>query len=255
MRPAVIRRLTALGLCVALVLTARVEASAQSRQDEEHEGHEDDEPRVVVSEPSRRAARPARPAPAQAREPIGVRGFGLVGVNVFAATNSFEAVLGSRSGPIFGGGAQVTLPIGLYFEAAAWRFSADGERVFIGPGDEVFPLGIATTVRVTPLEITAGWRFRTISRRIVPYAGAGFDSYRYEETADFAEGGDDLDERFTGYHIVGGIEVRLYRLVHASGEVAWSSVPDAFGESGAAAEFGEDNLGGTSIRFKILVGR
>lgn len=188
-------------------------------------------------------------------EAIGIRGFALVGLNAFTAEQSFDAVLGSGSGGIFGGGVQVVLPVGLYAELGAWRFSADGERVFVGPRDEVFPLGIPTTIRVTPLELTAGWRFPRLARRLVPYAGGGVSWYRYKETASFAESGDDVDERFTGYQLLGGVDVQLHRWVHASGELAWSSVPDALGKSGASAAFNEDNLGGTSIRLKILVGR
>lgn len=213
------------------------------------------EPRSSSGAPPHQSRFLAQRRAAAAEETIGVRGFGLIGAHFFSASESFTAVLGSRSGPVFGGGGHVTFPVGLYVEAAAWRFSEDGERVFVGPGDEVFPLGIPTTIQVTPLELTGGWRFTHLSRRLVPYVGAGINWHRYEETSDFAEAGDDVDERFTGYHLVGGVEVRLYRWIHAAGEVTWSSVADALGQGGASAAFDEDNLGGTSIRIKVLVGR
>lgn len=288
MRFAFLRHLLTPALCFALTVTA----SAQSQQKDRHEGHDGHEAiqelsvadshdltlgvasagdvlrdsasplalrglRALRGDPPEQtpsgAQQTARTTPS--REPIGIRGFGLFGVNYFSAEESFEAVLGSRSGAIFGGGVQVVFPIGVYAEVGAWRFSGDGERVFVGPGDEVFPLGIPTTVKVTPLEITGGWRFGNLSRRVVPYAGAGVNWTRYEETADFADGDDNVDERFTGFQLVGGVEVHLHRWIHASGEIAWSSVADALGSGGASAAFDEDNLGGTSIRFKVLIGR
>lgn len=266
MRLTIIHRLLTAALC--LVLSANASAQSMKTEHEDHEGHEADY-WTSHSGPDRSSPSDLRgvrvvfaqqPAPtttrgAVPREPFGVRGFGLFGVNYFAASDTFEAVLGSRSGGILGGGVQVAFPIGLYAEVGAWRFSKDGERVFVGPDDDVFPLGIPTTVKVTPLELTGGWRFARLSRHVVPYAGAGVNWYRYEETADFADAGDDVDERFTGYHLVGGVEVHLLRWLHASGEVAWSRVPDALGTGGASAAFDEDDLGGTSLRVKILVGR
>ncbi len=193
--------------------------------------------------------------PSAPRERIGVRGFGSVGGVTFSAAQSFDAVLGSSTGVNFGGGGQVTIPGGLYVEAFAWRFSARGERVFVGPDDEVFPLGIPTRVTLTPLELTGGYRFRNVSRRFVPYGGGGVSWYRYKETADFAESGDDLDDRFTGFHVLGGVEYRAHRWVGVLGEVGWSSVPDALGAAGASAAFGEDDLGGAIFRVKVAVGR
>jgi opacity protein-like surface antigen len=217
---------------------------------------------------------PAKPAPAQTRpapaprEPIGVRGFLTVGNIAFQAKESFETVLGSASGTTFGGGGQVLLQRGLYVEVSASRFRADGERVFVGPSPDrtVFRLGIPLEVTVTPLEITGGWRYRHCPRTqkprpggcqptVVPYVGGGFSSYRYQESSDFTVDGDDVDERHSGYHIVGGAEYRAMRWLAIGGEVSWSSIADGLGEGGVSAAFDENNLGGTSIRLKISVGR
>jgi hypothetical protein len=54
---------------------------------------------------------------------------------------------------------------------------------------------------------------------------------------------------------MGGATVRLTRWLGVGGEFAWTTVPDAIGSGGVSAEFNEDNLGGTSLRLKILVGR
>ncbi len=197
---------------------------------------------------------PARRPPAP-RERLGIRGLGSVGGIQFSAAQSFDAVLGSSTGVTFGGGGQVTIPGGLYVEAIAWKFSDRGERVFVGPDEKVFSLGIPTRVTLTPLELTGGYRFRNVSRHVVPYGGGGVSWYRYQETADFSGSSDDVDDRFTGFHVLGGVEYRAHRWVGVLGEVGWSSVPDALGAAGAAAAFGEDDLGGAIFRVKVAVGR
>ncbi len=201
------------------------------------------------------AAQVRRPAPPPPRNTIGVRGFGMVGNMTFTAQDSFDTVLDTHSGLIFGGGGQVLLPWNVYVEIGAWRFKEDGERVFIGANDEIFKLGVPVEISVTPIEVTGGYRFTQIARRFVPYAGAGFSSYRYQETSEHAEASENVDERFGGFHVLGGGEYQITRWLAAGGEVAWSSVADAIGEGGVSAHFNEDNLGGTSIRLKISVGR
>lgn len=217
-------------------------------------------------------AKPAQPAPRRPsasgprQRAVGVRGFATVGAITFSATDTFEAVVGSSSGVVFGGGAQVLLPWGVYAEAAVSRYHRTGERVIIGPGNEVFPLGIPLDLSITPIEVTGGWRHRFTrataprarTRRPTPftaYGGAGLSSYGYRETADFAGAGDDVSERFTGFHVLGGLEYAALRWVSVGAEVGWSSVADALGEAGVSAAFGEDNLGGTTVRLKVSVGR
>jgi hypothetical protein len=39
-----------------------------------------------------------------------------------------------------------------------------------------------------------------------------------------------------------------------AGEAQWTAVPKALGETGLSAAFGEDDLGGTTFRFKLIVG-
>jgi hypothetical protein len=195
------------------------------------------------------------PSQAQTVRAIGVRGFGMFGNMTFAASDSFEAVLDRSGGPIFGGGAQVLLPANVYVEIGAWRFKQDGERVFIGPNDELFRLGVPVEVSVTPIELTGGYRFTMISPKFTPYAGVGYSSYRYEETSEGADAGENVDERFSGFHFQAGGEYRVLDWLAVGGEVGWSSIADALGEGGVSAHFGEDNLGGTSFRLKISVGR
>jgi hypothetical protein len=211
-------------------------------------------------------ATPKPTTPASPRETIGVRGFATLGGFWARAADTFDAVLGSNAGFVFGGGAQVLFPRGFFVEASASRFRREGERVFIGPDQELFPLGIPLEVTLTPFEITGGWRYRhcprTVKTRavvcrptVVPYGGGGFSSYRYQETSDFADDDDNVDERFGGFHLLGGVEYRATPWLAVGGELAWSSIPDAIGEGGVSAAFNETDLGGITMRVKISVGR
>jgi hypothetical protein len=187
---------------------------------------------------------------------IGVRGFGDVGGTRFAAAKSFDAVLSTHSGVVFGGGVEAVLASGIFVNLRASRFQKDGTRVFV-LNDHVFDLGIPTTVRVTPIQVTGGYRFKVGRRQLVPYLGGGVGWFRYSETSEFADAGEDVDDTFTGYHLLGGAEWRMSRIIGVAGEAEWSSVRDALGQNpGAVSEaFGETDLGGVTFRIKVVVGR
>lgn len=199
-----------------------------------------------------------RPAASSARPSRGVDigGYATFGNVTFRATQSFEAILGESSGPIFGGGARIGLPWGgLFVDVGAWRLHREGERAFVY-NDEVYRLGIPVDVTVTPLEISGGWRVRL--RRLpkfIPYVAGGFTSMRYQETSDFSTASEDVDENFGGYHVLGGAEYKVIRWLGVAGEASWSTIPDALGEGGVSQRFSESDLGGTTLRFKITVGR
>jgi len=261
-------------------------------------------PATAPQAPPATGSRTPAPAPAASGPAIGLFGFGHWGYTAFAASESFEAVLGSSSGPVWGGGVMVAFAGGRFFaQVSAERFSADGERVFVSEG-EVFPLGIPLTVEVTPLEFTAGYRFvprprqkrplppppppREIfkpanpapgsgtaarpappppppppparasaapSRSWVPYAGGGVGLLSYSESSSFGDASEEVDESFTSYHVLGGVDFRITRWFGAGVEAAYRWVPDALGESGVSAEFGEEDLGGATIRVRVIVGR
>lgn len=183
-----------------------------------------------------------------------VRGFGDLGVTTFTATKSFEAIFGTAGGVVFGGGIEAVLPKNIFVNVRVSRFRKTGERVFVF-GDETFGLGIPATITVTPVEFTAGVRFDG-GWRIVPYAGGGIGRHRYEETSEFADDAENVDESFTGYHIVGGAELRISRWLGAAGEAEWSTVPDALGQdpNGVASELDESDLGGVTFRVKVVIG-
>ena len=185
---------------------------------------------------------------------IGFRGFAEVGSTRFAASESFDAVLGTHSGVVFGGGGEVLFDR-LFIGVRASRFQKDGTRVFVS-GGEVFDLGIPTTVKVVPVQLTGGYRF-PVGDRFVPYAGGGIGWYRYSETSDFAADDENVSETNMGYHLLGGAEVRLGELFGIAGEVEWSRVQDALGQNptSVASAFDENDLGGVTFRVKFVVGR
>jgi opacity protein-like surface antigen len=195
----------------------------------------------------------ARPSP---QPTFSVRGFGDVGVTTFTASESFTAVLGSASGVVFGGGAEVVLRSKIFAAIDVSRFTKDGERVFIFNGER-FPLGIDTTVTVTPVLLTAGYRFGARRTALVPFVGGGVGWHRYEETSEFADDDDNVTETHVGYHVVGGVEYRLARLFAVAGGVQWATVPDGLGQtpSSVSAAFDETDLGGVTLRVRFVVGR
>lgn len=193
-------------------------------------------------------------AQAQTRTVV-FRGFGDVGASTFTAEQSFKAILGSRSGMVFGGGVEAVLPQRIFVAIRASHFRKTGERVSIVNGAQ-FGLGIPTTITLTPVEMTGGFRF-DVASRLVPYAGAGVGWHRFRESSEFAEDNENVDKRFTGFHVIGGAEFRLLRWIGAAGEVQWATVPDAIGDdpNSVSHEFNESDLGGVTLRVKVVVGR
>jgi opacity protein-like surface antigen len=184
-----------------------------------------------------------------------VRVFGEAGIDQLSAAKSFNAVFGKDSGPIFGGGAEVVVRQGWFVRFSVWRFKEDGQRA-VRLENQTFRLDIPLNVTITPIEVNAGYRFPVGRRRvIVPYVGGGVSSHGYKETSSFSVGDENVDERFTGYQVLGGVEYRLHRSFGVAGEVQFTSVPDALGAGGLSADFDENNLGGLVARVRVLFGR
>lgn len=134
-------------------------------------------------------------------------------------------------------------------------FARSGSACSCSNGEQ-FNLGIPTTITVTPVEGTGGYRF-DFGSRVIPYGGAGVGWHRYGETSQFADAAENVDERFTGYHLVGGAEFRLARWIGAAAEAQWATVRDALGAdpNSVSHEFDESDLGGVTFRLKVVVGR
>ena len=185
-----------------------------------------------------------------------VHGFADVGMMIFTASDSFDAVLGSANGVVFGGGAGVVLPQQIFVDVRASRFQKDGRRVVVADGD-VFDLGIPDTVTISPVEITGGYQFGRSRDPLRPYAGGGISWYRYRESDAFSTETEAVSETFTGFHLLGGAEYRVLKYLALAGEVAWARVADALGQQSGSvgAAFDEHDLGGTTFRVKLVIGR
>ncbi len=184
---------------------------------------------------------------------VTVRGFVDAGYEWFAAKQSFTAVFGKATGSLIGGGGQVVFRNGVYVEVGASRFQETGQRVFVFNGKS-FGLGIPLTARLVPIEVTAGYRYH-LSPKVIVYGGGGVGSTSYKETSQFATSSENVDTRHTSYQVKGGGEYRLARWFGVAGEVEYTRVPGIFGSSGVSKDYGENNLGGTSLHVKVIVGR
>jgi hypothetical protein len=199
-----------------------------------------------------------RPVPRPAAPPppaLAVRVFAMATEQSFAAVDTFDATFGKTYGPFFGGGAQLVVNDRFFAEIAISRFQETGSRAFINAG-QAFNLGIPLTATITPIELTGGYRFRLRSLpKVRPYVAAGFGSYGYQETSQFAAAGDDVDTRHAGFLLNGGAEFRLQRLVGLGIDVQYSHIPGILGNGGVSQQAGESDLGGVAARFKLVVGR
>jgi hypothetical protein len=180
-----------------------------------------------------------------------VRGYGSVAYEWFLANDSFNAVLGHRGGVFYGGGGQAIFGH-LFVDVGFEHFGKAGQRVIVVDGD-VFPLGISDTITMEPLTVSGGYRFSPKGTSVA-YVGGGYTSLRFKEVSEFADPGENTDERFDGFVILGGVEFAVHKWVFVSGEARFTGVPNAIGAPGVAAEFNESNLGGFSVALKLSVG-
>lgn len=192
---------------------------------------------------------------------------GHAGLTSFTAADSFEAILGTSNGLVLGGGGGVLIGRHLFVDVQVSRFSADGERVFVSDDRDIFPLGIPTTVTTMPVDVSAGWRFtpgqpagdaalpapRRSGFRPVPFAGGGIGVVQYEEVADFADAGDNVSDSHSSYHVLGGLELPFTRRFGASVDALYRWVPDALGEGGVSATYGDTDLAGFTFRVRATV--
>jgi opacity protein-like surface antigen len=195
----------------------------------------------------------AVPAAAQDPPPLSIRPFVVGTVQSFAAKETFKAAFDTAAAPFFGGGVQVVLWDRFVAEVGASRFRKTGQRAFLS-GGQTFKLGIPLTATITPVEVTGGYRF-PMWQHARPYVAAGIGSFGYKETASFADAGDDVDVRKTGFVANGGFEFRVHRWVGVSVDAQYSHVTGILGTAGISQQAGEKDLGGVAARFKLIVGR
>ena len=195
---------------------------------------------------------PGAPAPAAKPGRTHVRGFGQAGGTLFTASDSFDVLLDSSFGTMFGGGAQVAFPNGLFAQVSYERFRKTGTRALVS-GTQVFTIDTPLRITVTPLQFTVGYRQPTAAR-VLPYVGGGIGWHTLKEESSTLPDAEIVDEGHVGYHVVGGAEFALARWAWIAGEVQWAAVPKALGDTGISAVLDEDDLGGTTFRVKFIVG-
>jgi opacity protein-like surface antigen len=199
----------------------------------------------------------ASAAPSWAQGGITMRGFADAGLTVFTATQSFKAILGRPSGAVFGGGIEVGLTRNVFVSVAASRFKRTGQRVFVFQ-NQVFKLNEPDTSSVTPLQISAGYRFiGSGPTRFIPYAGGGIGWHRLTETSPHSTSDDDTKMTNAGYHLLAGVETPILQWAAAAVDAQWASVPNAFGDSATSVGnlYDEHDLGGFTLRVRFIVGR
>ena len=117
-----VRRLTGMAPLIVVLLVAPVDVSAQTPA----------RPRT----PTRPTLPPPPPPPT-----IALRGFAEGGLDRFAASRSFNAILGKDSGPVYGGGGEVVVKGRWFARVGFWRFEDQGERA-VRLENQTFRLGI-----------------------------------------------------------------------------------------------------------------
>lgn len=164
---------------------------------------------------------------------------------------------GSSGGGTFGGDVGYVFNDHLFFTLGARVFSKNGERVFVAdPGSPVFKLGFPLKLKLVPAQATVGWRFgqqRVFSVPLTPYVGIGGGLTSYREESSVAGEAHDFSVTKAGVHGLVGVEFGGGRLRFAV-EAAYSSVPDAIGDSptGVSKIYGEKDIGSTTILGKIV---
>ena len=181
-----------------------------------------------------------------------VRGFGQAGGTLFSASQSFDAIVGNGLNPVYGGGGQLVFPNGLFTQVGLERFNKTGTRALVS-GNQVFTLEIPNRLTINSLLVSAGYRVES-SHRIATYFGGGAGWHTLDESSPTVPGSASLNKRSVGYQILGGAEFPILGWAWIGGEVQWATVPKALGDTGVSAVYGETDLGGTTIRLKIILG-
>jgi opacity protein-like surface antigen len=141
----------------------------------------------------------------------------------------------------------------VWVDVAVSRFEKTGQRAFDNNG-QTFSLGIPLTIAITPIEVSAGYRFRT-RPRLWTYLGAGVGSYGYDESSSDAIAVENVSVRHTGFLVVGGVEGRVQKWISLAGDVQFTRVSGILGTAGISKDVGENDLGGIAVRFKVIVGK
>jgi len=175
-----------------------------------------------------------------------------VGYFGMTAEQSAKAVFGSSGGLTFGGAVRYDVWRGVFVSGGLRTFSKDGERVFLtSPGAPIQKLGFPVSVRLTPILLSAGYRYAHW-KWVVPYASVGAAITAYSEKSDVA--GQSFDQDFTKTGFVGAIGVETgHGRLRGGVEVGYSTVSNAIGFAGISKIYGEDDIGGFHVVGKVIL--
>jgi len=67
--------------------------------------------------------------------------------------------------------------------------------------------------------------------------------------------GENVSSSSVAYQVMAGLEAPIVRWLRVGGEARWVTVPNALGDAGVSADFGENNLGGFNFAARIMIGR
>jgi len=186
------------------------------------------------------------------------RPFFLMTGERMAAQKTFDAALGSGTQPFFGGGVDVTIRRKLFVEFDASRLSKTGTRFFADDAGNVYTLNIASRIAITPVEVSAGYRFIRRRSRIIPYVGVGVGWYSYHQDDDFSDASENVDETHAGFLATGGAEFRVSKWVGVTADARYTHVPGILGQNAKTSGsqvLNETDLGGIAARLRVIIGR
>jgi hypothetical protein len=195
-------------------------------------------------------------APAYAQ--LDVRPFVQFADERYAASKTFNALFETNTVPSWGGGVELVVHRRFFAEVAMSRMSKTGQRFFLDDSLNVFRLGIASHVTITPVEVSGGYRFGKQNARVRPYASAGIGWYRYVQVDDFSDPSENVDQTHVGFAATGGLEVRIARWIGIAGDARFTHVAGILGQGGKTSGSqvaNETDLGGVAARIRVILGR
>jgi hypothetical protein len=168
------------------------------------------------------------------------------------APHTAKALFGSSDGLTFGGALRYSVWRGVFVSAGMRTFSKDGERVYLtAPGAAVQKLGFPISVKLTPILLSAGYRF-VHWKWVVPYASVGAALTSYSEKSTVAGEAFDQDFSKTGFVGAAGVEIG-HGLLRGGVELGYSTVSSAVGFAGVSKVYGEDDIGGFHAVGKVIL--
>ena len=197
-------------------------------------------------------AQTTKPKPKTPKLPVGFRFFGSFESMSMAASDTFEAQGGSSMVVAYGAGAEVLNLWRKFFLRVAYSTgSIEGTRGFVIDGDFVSN-GIPLKLGVQNFEIGGGWRGYLKPSWLAWYVAGGFNIGKNSQESPDPEPNDNDSRSGNGFAGTFGLEFALQKKaknpLFVGVEGTLRSVGGVLGESGGSEGFGENDLGGFSIR-------